>query len=65
MVVMTDTDRMTAARLRDQRKRRGWTQAEMARRAEVSVDSIRHWEAGRRRISRAMTAWLFSVFETK
>ncbi len=38
-----------AEKLRQQRRRRGWTQAELAGRLQVRQSAISHWESGRER----------------
>lgn len=35
--------------LRQERKRRGWTQAQLAERLQVRQSAISHWESGRER----------------
>ena len=45
---------MTAARLRELRKKRGWTQERLARELGVTLSTIQAWEIGKRTIRPAM-----------
>jgi transcriptional regulator with XRE-family HTH domain len=58
---MTDTDLLTGPRLRELRRRRGWSQEALARRVRVTTQSIRDWEAGRTPVSPAMALLLRTI----
>ena len=47
---MPDDTLLTGPRLREMRRRRGWSQERLARELRVSTAAVRHWEAGRRAI---------------
>ena len=59
------TDLMTGPRLREMRRRRGWTQRHLAAELGVDVSAVRNWERGRRPVSAAMAKLIRFTFNTK
>lgn len=45
---MTDTTTWVAGAIKDARERRGWSQAELARRLGLTQTAVSYWEAGKR-----------------
>jgi len=42
---------LTQRFIKDSRRKLGWTQSKMAEKIGVSVDTVRSWEQGKRRVS--------------
>jgi transcriptional regulator with XRE-family HTH domain len=61
-VITEEQDLVTAARLLELRKRKGWTQARLAREMGVAVTTVTRWEAGQR-ITLAMSKLIRATLE--
>ena len=55
---MDEEARMTGQRLRQWRKEAEMTQADLAKRVKVSVNSVARWERGEQAISPAMAEYI-------
>jgi DNA-binding transcriptional regulator YiaG len=58
---MSTHDLITGPRLREMRRRRGWSQDNLARRVRVTTQTIRNWEAGRNPVSPSMALLLRTI----
>jgi ribosome-binding protein aMBF1 (putative translation factor) len=57
--------RSFARRLKEARRRRGWTQRELTEHAGVSLSQVQSVEQGRRRAARESARWLASALDAK